>query len=265
MGLGERMKNYEENHDHMVPTDVCSIIRLDGHNFSKFTKAFRKPFDCRLHDCMVSTAQDLLGYFPGATTAYTQSDEISLIFPQGVVDWSGRIQKLISLSAAYASVRFNHWLAHHEINNIGIAHFDSRIFVLPSIEEILNNIIWRCHYDCQRNSKSAFARSFFSARQLHRMKSYDQITKVQRETGMIYDSEVPGWAKFGTIVKRELINVVGLNPIKDTSETTTRTNYKAKDINIDKFSKENLDLLASKYWPSMYKDKSDEDLFQFDI
>lgn len=265
MGLAERMKSYEKMYDSAIPPDVSTIIRLDGHNFKNFTKNFQKPFDHTLHQCMVSTSEDLLGYFSAATTAYTQSDEISLIFPEGIIHHAGRIQKLVSLAAAYASVRFNHWLSCHEIQDLGIAHFDARIFVFPKPEELLNNIIWRCRYDCQRNSKSAFARSFFSAKQLHRVTSDDQIAKVQQEKGNNYHSEVPLWAQFGTILKKETVEIIGVNPITKNSEPTTRARYRSRDINIDRFSKDNLDLLVSKRWPSMYKDKSNEDIFQLDV
>ncbi|KAJ7707490.1 hypothetical protein B0H17DRAFT_1191976 [Mycena rosella] len=103
-GLGERMKSYEAATDKQLPADQPTLIRIDGPGFSKFTKG----------------ATDLL--------AYTQSDELTLVCPMGCRAFNGRVAKLASLAAAYASVRFNHHLAaaaavpaHKE----GIAHFDA--------------------------------------------------------------------------------------------------------------------------------------------
>ena len=59
---------------------------------------------------MVSTAEDVLERHSGASSAYTQSEEISLIFPQGTKAFNGRVHKTVSLAAAYTSVRFNYHL-----------------------------------------------------------------------------------------------------------------------------------------------------------
>ena len=86
-------------------------------SFHTYTKGFRRPFDTRINAAMVATATDLLERF-GAVTAYTESDEISLIWPPGaakgvqLLPFSGRVQKVVSVTAGYASARFNkHMLA----------------------------------------------------------------------------------------------------------------------------------------------------------
>src|SRR4051794_15655221 len=76
---------------------------------------------------MVHTTADLLKYF-SATTAYTESDEISLVFPamskidQSTLDsnepdkpfsplFGGKEAKIITLAAGYCSARFNYYLS----------------------------------------------------------------------------------------------------------------------------------------------------------
>lgn len=131
----------------------------------------------------------------------------------------------------------------------GIAHFDARLFVLPTTGELLNNILWRCHYDCQRNAKSAFARSFMSAKQTHKINTKEQIARVADEHGIDYTRTVPPWAQYGTMIKRELFAFSGRNPKTDLVEITQRCRIISQAILIDSFSESNLALLLAKYWP----------------
>ena len=55
------------------------VMRLDGHGFSKFTRGLHKPYDYNFHKAFVNTASLLMKEYH-ADTAYTHSDEISLLF-----------------------------------------------------------------------------------------------------------------------------------------------------------------------------------------
>jgi tRNA(His) guanylyltransferase len=158
--LGEEMKQYEaDTCDAKVDTSRPCVVRLDGHCFHTYTKGFRRPFDTRINAAMVATATDLLERF-GAVTAYTESDEISLIWPpaaeQGVqvLPFNGRVQKVVSVTAGYASARFNkHMLAQtfdpeteaELIARVDAsdAHFDARVFALPSASKLHEYMRWR--------------------------------------------------------------------------------------------------------------------------
>ena len=81
---------------------------------------------------MVMTTADLVTYF-GASTGFTQSDEITLVFPAPVstedieeeknhpgnppksAPFNGRMQKITSLAAGYCSIRFNYHLQNQPI------------------------------------------------------------------------------------------------------------------------------------------------------
>lgn len=62
---------------------------------------------------MVRTTNDAVERF-SATTGYTHSDELTLIFrpklPGQSVEFGGRVPKLLSLVASYVAARFNHHL-----------------------------------------------------------------------------------------------------------------------------------------------------------
>ena len=149
MDLETRFKRYERSYKTLLTPRSYVIIRLDGKNFSKYTKGLVKPFDVDLSDAMNKTAAALVEEF-NAKMAYTQSDEISLLITEigGGVDaqpmFGNSLQKLCSLSASVATAAFN------EVRNLQYAQnydgmddmvfpnqafFDARVFIVPDREE----------------------------------------------------------------------------------------------------------------------------------
>ncbi|KAF2802541.1 uncharacterized protein BDZ99DRAFT_468982 [Mytilinidion resinicola] len=257
LSLAARMKTYEAVTDTRVPSDSPVILRLDGHSFSKFTAHFARPFDPRIHSAMVDTCADLLHFLPSATIAYTQSDEITLVCPRGLGCFNDRVQKVGSLAAAYTSVRFNAHLSaavaampEPAVRNaemvLGSAYFDARVFGIPSVEEALNCLVWRCRGDAVRNFVNAFARTLFSTRELHG-KRCEEVLEMMKDKGIVYEEAVPSWAVEGSIVKRELVEHVGLNGKTGEEETTMRSRSKVVDRGLRTFSDENLRLMVEKY------------------
>ena len=69
--------------DYCVLPGIYIVARLDGRGFTQLTKdihQFQAPFDPRFRDLMLGAAEALVTEF-NAIYAYTQSDEISLLFP----------------------------------------------------------------------------------------------------------------------------------------------------------------------------------------
>lgn len=259
MSLAERMKKYEAAIDVRLEPSQPVILRLDGHNFSRYTAPFSKPFDERFHSAMVKTSADLIESYPTATLAYTQSDEITLVFPNGVGCFNDRATKIASLAAGFCSVHFySHLLAAltefpeppvDGLDSLPLPHFDGRIFNVPSVEECLNNIIWRCRGDAVRNSVSAFARSFFSTKELQGKNKDQMIEMVIREKGVNYYEAVPKWAMEGSIIKRELVETEAVNQKTGEPVTAVRTKTRCEDKGIIEFSDRNLHLVKAKHWP----------------
>jgi tRNA(His) guanylyltransferase len=258
LSLADRMKSYESVYDTHLPPSTPTILRLDGHTFSKFTANFSRPFDQRIHDAMSSTCADLLTHFPSATLAYTQSDEITLVFPNGIGSFNDRVQKIGTLAAAYTSVRFNLHLgkavtrapepAIRNANSVlGSAYFDARLFTVQTLEETLNCLIWRCRGDAVRNSVGAFARTMFSTKELH-LKNTGEVLGMIASKGVPFKDAVPSWAVEGTILKKEQYEVEGKNLKTGEVECTVRTRTKAMDRGVTIFSEENLRLVTDRYW-----------------
>jgi tRNA(His) guanylyltransferase len=258
--LADRMKQYEASFNFTLPSDTPIILRLDGHGFSRFTSHFCRPFDQRIHDAMIATCADLLHYFPQATVAYTQSDEITLIFPAGVQIFNDRVQKLCSVTAGYSSVHFNKHLAEYlqsqpepKIKDsadrvIGTAYFDARFFSVPSLDEALNCIIWRCRNDAVRNAVGAFARTMYTTKQMHGKRTKELIEMMKQEKGVVYEEAVPKWGIEGCLMKREQFEHEGKNMKTGEVEKTFRTRTRVEERGIKDFNDEGLKIIGDKYW-----------------
>ena len=199
--VGDRMKGYERISKTFLPGRTPVIIRLDGKSFHTFTKNLEKPFDERFHYAMRNTASSLMDSIQGAIFAYIQSDEISIFLrdwdtftTQGWFNYN--VQKMVSISAAYASVHFNAIFRHpHHYSN---ALFDSRAFSL-SKEEVTNYFIWR-QQDATRNSINMLGQHYFSHKELQDMKVNDVQDMLMAMDEPVNWNDLPVWAKRGSCV-----------------------------------------------------------------
>jgi len=242
--------------DHTVPF----VIRLDGHRFSKFTKGFKKPFDERIYYAMVYTTADLLKEF-NPFLAYTQSDEITLAFvPQfdqnnenkGIM-FNGRIQKIVSLMSGFCSSRFSYHLSRQIfdpeneqkiLDKIHLAYFDGRIFNVPTLSEVLYNIIWRMT-DAKRNSKNNLGHIHFPQREVEGLHPGQILDKLLNEKGVDWN-EMPGPFKWGCFLKKSQYEKDSENPITGEKIIATRTRIATASFDL-RYSDESIPLLSAKF------------------
>lgn len=131
-----RMRSLEYYHSLRLVPGTWTVLRLDGRGFTKFTaQHFERPFDARFSDYMLQAAQAVLEQFQGIY-AYTESDEISILFAPNWSIFDRELEKIISLSAALASATFS--LACGEV-----ASFDSRIWVGVTEQDVVDYFRWR--------------------------------------------------------------------------------------------------------------------------
>lgn len=202
MKLSEKIKAREGSFEERLDNHI--LIRLDGKNFSKYTKDFEKPFDKRMIFSMQEVTRKLMQEF-GAQTAYTQSDEISLFLKkeEGKEHYlGGRLQKLCSLSAAYTSVVFTSY-AWEEGLGAGFPIFDSRVWEVEDPKEVLDTFMWR-EMDSVKNSVSSLAQQYFSSKQLFKKNTGDKIRMLKNID--IHWDELPKAFKYGTyFIKTKVI------------------------------------------------------------
>jgi tRNA(His) guanylyltransferase len=178
--LGDRMKMYEQISNRFLVKKIPILIRIDGKSFHKWTKGLERPFDVKLKSCMRYATYKLCKDICGARFGYTQSDEISIL----IIDYQDikseswfnyKANKIESISASICTASFNKVcsdiLSEH-FKRRGPAIFDARAWNLP-VEEVSNYILWR-ERDCERNSISMLAQSYFSHKELMRKKNSEK-------------------------------------------------------------------------------------------
>ena len=231
-GLGDRMKSYEI--DERVPPYKPYVCRLDGKNFSKFTKGLKKPFDPMFTRAMVRTMNDIVVKF-NAATGFCCSDEITLIFSRCCTKdefdaeedknkythfYGGRKTKINTILASFCSVRFNSNMYTEllssdsqddysesfvgKVATMG-AIFDSRLleFPLDKDVEVINHLIWRSVYDCHRNTVSTYGRQYL--KDTHK-KDCKQMIQEMEEKGVSWNT-VPMMFRYGIYAKKSLVKL----------------------------------------------------------
>jgi len=205
--FGNRMKWYEtECKPSIMPSEQPICIRLDGCNFSKFTKGLKKPFDPKLRQAMDETTNALM-HETGAIVGYTQSDEITLILfaknAKSQVYYNGKRDKINSILAAKCTLAFREAAG----NFLPDTHqkpvvFDCRCFSVPTINEAANCVIWRMH-DCYRNAISMIGQSKYSHKSLHKQSSNDILKRLCAD-GVELKS-FPNDFRFGVLFYRDTL------------------------------------------------------------
>lgn len=151
-------------------------------------------------------------------------------------DWEhthgGRVQKMVSLISAFTTMRFNLHLAkeietqtmaeqEHWSNafrpsreedefrkrmstyysKVGNAWFDARIYGVEEEDEVFNSVMWRVR-DAEKNSRSMFAQTYCSHKELQKKTGIEQVEYCKDKTGKDWN-EVEDRYKYGILVKKE--------------------------------------------------------------
>lgn len=201
-GLGDRMKRqYEDRTRVMLPRRTYTIIRVDGKSFHTFTRHCEKPNDITLARSLDKAAQVLCEEAQGASFAYLQSDEISVLLtdfalPTTDAWFDGNLQKIASVAASVVTAAF----AEAYPSQTGRAYFDARVFTIPDPVEIENYFIWR-QQDATRNSIQSLAQSKFSPKRLTGL-NCDQLQElIFTEAGINWNDTMPYWKRGRCIIK----------------------------------------------------------------
>ena len=141
--LGDWCKWLEKNFspEIMIPT-VPAVIRLDGVNFSKWTKGLNRPFDEGMIELMHETTKFLIDE-TNAVIGYTQSDEITLILysadRKSQIYHNGKKSKILSKLTGECVNFFNQKRKELLPDHDKVANFDCRIYQTPSLHDAAVN------------------------------------------------------------------------------------------------------------------------------
>lgn len=193
------------------------LIRVDGKRFSKFTKRFEKPFDAQISSIMRRTCKALVEEF-SARIGYVQSDEITLVLlPRSDEDslpFSGRIQKLVSISAAVATREFSKclWALYGEEFMANLPVFDARAWEVTDQVEAMNAVLWRV-FDARKNGISVSCRSVATTKEMHGLNGA-QMIMLMKDRGLVFERDISSSDRNGSLCYRELER----RPVRDLSD-----------------------------------------------
>ncbi len=226
MELNTRIKEYYEGRTkQLLMRRTITILRLDGKGFSKFTKGLNKPFDDDFSEDMDLTAKFLCEEIQGAKFGYTQSDEITIVLSdfdnQETSAWFDyNVQKMVSISASIATAKFNQLRARRmanyanididDLNSMTLAMFDSRVFQVPTLDEMVNTLIFR-QQDCTRNSISMAADALLKG-SMNGVKGDVKQERLFTEAGVNWNDYKTKY-KRGSVIKKVEIGVATANGI----------------------------------------------------
>ena len=231
--LADRMKQYEAVNDRILVPKIPFIIRVDGRNFSTYTRGFKKPFDKIMGKTMREVVTKLCEEIPGAVLGYTQSDEITIIckYTDRIVSqawFNGRVRKIETIAASKATKWFNKLFTENVMNyeiefrqkissydidkdayrkydtvlrkKAGMAEFDARVFNVPEWD-CINNIIWR-QQDAIRNSVEMVGHANFSNKELHKVNCEGIKKMLKEQRGIDWEKDFNSYQKYGAFCYR---------------------------------------------------------------
>jgi tRNA(His) guanylyltransferase len=207
----------------MIPT-LPVIIRLDGNNFSTWTKDLKKPFDLNLSKLMVDTTKFLVKE-TNAVIGYTQSDEITIILyshdKTSAIYNEGKKQKILSKLTGKCVQFFNEKRLELLPEHNKVANFDCRIYQTPTLHDAAVQLLWR-ENDATKNSISMLAQSLYSHKELQGLNASQLQDKMMLEKGVNWN-DIEVRFKRGTYIKRTVTS----KPFTAEELTTLPKNHNA--------------------------------------
>lgn len=222
--LDQKMRVFETSADVCVLPEMYMVARLDGRGFTRLTKekcGFEVPFDEKFRDLMVATTKALMTCGFQIVFAYTESDEISLLFGLNETLFGRKLRKYNSTLAGEAS-------AHFSIGLGQVATFDCRVSQLPSRSLVVDYFRWR-NEDAARNALNSWC--YWTLRNdgqevrqaTERLKglSVSQKNELLFQYGINFN-EIPAWQKRGIGLYWKDRDKQSVNPMTQQTVTTSR-------------------------------------------
>lgn len=221
--LEKHMRAYESARDPHLLGGIHIVARIDGRSFTRLTgdiMGFKKPYDETFRDHMIATLEHLVSRAGFKVTfGYTQSDEISLLFPRDEVSFDRNIRKWTSILAGEASGMFCSRLGRP-------AAFDCRLIELPTDQLVVDYFRWR-NEDAHRNALNAW--TYWKLReegkgQAEATKELEKLSVAQKNELLwqrgINFNDLPLWQRRGVGAQWLAEDKAGVNP-KTGAETLT--------------------------------------------
>jgi tRNA(His) guanylyltransferase len=224
------MKECEIFSNLKVPCASKIIIRVDGRNFSKLTKALNlnKPFDKLFIKSMVEASSIFFNEF-SPDFIYIFSDEINILLSE--IPFRGRVEKIDSIFASFIGSVFTKIICKNYISFMDsdppiIPSFDARIIILP--QENIYEYFKNRQNEAWRNCLNGYA--YWTLRKKHgKEKTIKMLYKKNKHhlNDILFDrdiniSEFPVWQRRGVAIYKKDILTEGYNPVTREKVISTR-------------------------------------------
>jgi len=226
--LDNKMRVFENSHDHCVLPGIYMVARIDGRSFTALTKQsgkFEAPFDAKFRDLMIETTKHLMNCGFKVIYGFTESDEISLLFDLGIGVFGRKLRKYNSILAGEASSKFT--LLFQDL-----AAFDCRICQLPSKKLVVDYFRWR-NEDAHRNALNAHCYWMLRKEGMQKGKAtnYIENKSVAAKNELLFSrginfNDIENWQKRGIGLYWTEEEKMGFNPIENKQVITTRNSIK---------------------------------------
>lgn len=226
--LDAKMRIFETAADYCVLPGIFMVARLNGRSFTRLTKEvwqFEAPFDEQFRDMILETAEWLMDCGFRVQYAYTQSDEISLLFARDEQLFGRKLRKFNSVLAAEASAKFSLLIGN-------VATFDCRISQLPTAALVVDYFRWR-NEDTARNALSAYCYWTLRKQGLNQQAATSKTIglSVAQKNELLFEhginfNEVPNWQKRGVGLYWDIFEKSSQNPV--TGEATVALRRRIK-------------------------------------
>ena len=158
--LAARIDAYQSATDYKLLNRVPIIICLNGRGFAKVTQLLDKPYCPKFAECILSTMLYLCTTVEGVLFAYQHNDEIVIIVrndqtPDTTPWYDNRIQKICSVTSAIATKHFNECANTLNLNVQGDPIFTSQVFMVPTIGEAINTLVYKQQHNFHTSIQSA--------------------------------------------------------------------------------------------------------------
>lgn len=197
--LDRKMRVFETANDRIVLPEIYTVARVDGRGFTRLTKGvhhFESPYDERFRNLMAETVRHLMNCGFDILYAYTQSDEISLLFSLEDNTFARKHRKINSVLAGEASAKFSLLLGD-------LASFDCRVSELPNRALVIDYFRWR-HEDAHRNALNAHCYWGLRKEGMSATQAAASLSgkKVSEKNELLYRlgvnfNDLPNWQKRG--------------------------------------------------------------------
>ncbi|MEO1528335.1 MAG: tRNA(His) guanylyltransferase Thg1 family protein [Planctomycetota bacterium] len=229
--LDSAMRVYETASDLCVLANMFMVARLDGRSFTRLTKEqceFETPYDERFSNLMVATTESLMSCGFKVLFAFTESDEISLLFDPRERQFGRKLRTFNSVLAGEASAQFSLRLGQ-------AATFDCRVLQLPSEELVVDYFRWR-NQDAARNALNSWCYWTLRKAGLGKRDATDHLAgrSVSEKHDLLFShginfNAIPKWQRRGVALYWKTHEQLATNP-----KTNQRVVAQRRRIHIDR-------------------------------